>query len=255
MNRTSRGRSTTAALLLSLLGLLAGTVLAGCTPGMPTPTPSATTASAAATPTPRPTPTVAATAAPEDASGEAVRAARVIIFTGLIGAAAASGNSIGTVIDMFEPLSSIDPVIDELSGHFGFEPVSEFVPADPCCDGVDYTSYRWDGFEVLDWVGTGSQTPARPEFVVRATSSDVRGVRVETVDGISIGDSMTGLEAAHPSDSYRQTGAFTEQIVVRVMVMEPVEARFGPVSFAVRLTGPVSGGVDEIFSPVPDLQI
>lgn len=237
------------------LGMLVTTAIAGCapgTPGAPAPSPSAT--GAADGPRPTPTSTASATASPESAEPEGPLASKVIIFSGLLGAYA-SGSTLG-LLDMFEPVASIDPVVDEISGYFGFEPIVEFRPADPSGDGSDFTSYVWDGFEILDFDYPASRVPARPEFSVRVTASDVRGVRVESVDGITVGDSMATLEATFPGDSRRQqSGEFTEQIVVRLDEMDPVEGRFAPVSFAVRLAGPVGGDVEEIFSPYPDMQI
>jgi len=244
-----------AVLAVVTLGMLVTTAIAGCapgTPGAPAPSPSATGAADGSRPTP--TSVATATASPESAEAGGPLATKVIIFSGLLGAYA-SDSLIGGGLDMFEPVASIDPVVDEISGYFGFEPIVEFRPADPSGDGSDYTSYVWDGFEILDFDYPASRVPARPEFSVYVTASDVRGVRVESIDGVSIGDSMAGLEAMFPADSRRQSGEFNEQIVVRLYPMDPVEGRYGPVSFAVGLAGPVGGDVEEIFSPYPDMQI
>ncbi len=252
--KTSPSRS--GALGIVTLGLLVTFATAGCTPGLPAPSPTVTSSAGASTAAPiRTAPaTSPSTASPDAGAAAGALAARIVIFSGLIGAVDASESSIG-LIDMFEPVSALGPVVDEVSGYFGFEPIVEFRQADPSGDGFDYTSYVWDGFEILDFDYPASRVPARPEFAVKVNASDVRGVRVESIDGASIGDSMTELEGMFPADSYRQGGQFGPEIVVRIGVMNPVEGRFAPVRFAVSLTGPVGGGVEEIFSPHPDLQI
>ncbi len=237
---------------IAATGLLAALLLTGCTPGSPAPSGSPEP-TVTAKPTPGATPPVA-TPTPEPEADDGPLASRVIIFSTLIGAVDESENSIG-FIEMFDPAPGIGSVVAQISGYFGFEPVVEFSPDDPDYQGFIYTRYRWDGFEIVDWELPASRTPAYPEFSARATTSDVRGVRVESVDRIAVGDDIAALEAAHPTDSYRQTGPFGEEIIVRLQVMDPVEGRFLPVRFAVQLKGPVGGVVEEIFAPYPDHQI
>ena len=237
---------------IAATGLLAALLLTGCTPGSPAPSGSPEP-TVTAKPAPVATPPVA-TPTPEPEADDGPLASRVIIFSTLIGAYDESDSS-STLIEMFDPAPGIGSVVAEMSGAFGFEPVVEFVPANPSGDGFNFTSYRWDGFEIWDWERPASRTPAYPEFSARATTSDVRGVRVESVDRIAVGDDIAALEAAHPTESRRQTGPFGEEVIVRLQVMDPVEGRFLPVRFAVQLKGPVGGVVEEIFAPYPDHQI
>ena len=95
--------------------------------------------------------------------------------------------------DYFEPAADVVAV---LSDAFGSEPiVSQY---DSHADSPSGTSYDWDGFDLRDndWP---AETPYYSEFSVLLTAPKVGGLPISTSDGVSVGDSFSGVTEANPA--------------------------------------------------------
>lgn len=214
---------------------------------MPTPTPGASRTTTTTTPTPSATATAAPTATP--APAPVARAATlVLVLPNFIGV---SGD--GASLADYDYFTPIDTISSGLSGFFGFAPVVTHVEGQE--DGVSYTSYNWEGFEVRDWDKPASRDPYIPEFQLYSAVGSVRGVSIETAGNSKVGDA-TDAVAALNSDVHAYSGQGGAQYTsVRVFPMEPVNGRYGPISLAVRLDGLTGGAIEFMLSPWPDMQM
>lgn len=157
-------------------------VLAGCTPA---------TVETAATPTPTATPSPTLTQEPVPVPATITIASTALTLT------AADGE----VVDSYDYFEDPAEVIAGFTATFGFAPVIEQT-ATPY-EGYPFTTYAWEGFVLRD-----SEQPSDGTYYVEYYASTsvraVRGIVITTVDGISVGDDLAMIAAAHPDDV--QTG-------------------------------------------------
>ena len=238
-----------AVLLVGLVGC--GTPGAAPTGGS-TSAPSASPTAAATSGTPAPSatpagPTPTATVAPAP-----LVVSKMLILPNFIGLYSADDVTVGS-FDYFTPTAN---AVTVLTAHFGFAPVVAHIDADPNGDGHSYTSYDWSGFALHDWDGAASHDPYIPEFFINTTVREVGGVTVYTSGLVAVGDPTDATVAAYPAEAYTYSGqGGTQYSSIRVFSMEPVPGRYGPISLAVRLEGPVGGTIGLLVSPSPDMQM
>ena len=220
--------------------------LAACGgPGIAAPTPTGSPTSTPTTTPGMPTPTPTPTAGPPSA---AQTATLLLVLPNFIGV---SGDG-GSLAD-YDYFTAVDTISSGLTGYFGFAPAVTHVEGQE--DGVSYTKYDWEGFEVRDWDKPATRDPYIPEFQIYSAVGNVRGVSIETAGNSKVGDA-TDAVAALNSDVTSYSGEGGAQYTsVRVFPMEPVNGRYGPISLAVRLDGLTGGAIEFMLSPWPDMQM
>ncbi|WP_210506848.1 hypothetical protein [Naasia sp. SYSU D00057] len=173
------------------LAALAATGLSACMPQAGESTPTATASSAPAEPTPTPT----VTAAP---------AARILVTAQSVSVLTQDGDALTT----FDYRQLTSEVVKGLSAFLG-EP-SE-VPFPSTSHLGEGTRYEWDAFSVSSenrWATLPDEE--LPDYLarwtVRASAPTARGISVETVDGIRVGDPTTEVLERYPDAGQRTEG-------------------------------------------------
>ena len=156
----------TATLALIMLAACAPIALPAATPTLSSPSPTATEAEGPTGPTP----------------------ATIVITTSLI----LVNDSEGTTIDHFDYFTDPTAAIDAFTEYFGGDPV--VTPFEGGNHEWPGNFYNWDDFGIIDYVGGPGSTGE--DFGVRATAATVRGLVIETVDGIAVGDAAATASAA-----------------------------------------------------------
>lgn len=166
-------RTPVAPLFTPTLALVVLAALAACVPIDP---PAAT---------PSPSPTVTATAT-EEPTGPTP--ATVVLSTSLI----LVNDAEGATIDHFDYFDDPTAAIAAFTEYFGGDPVVTPFP------GSNHewpgNFYEWDDFGIIDYVG--GPGGSGEDFGVRATAATVRGLGIETVSGIAVGDTAATAAAA-----------------------------------------------------------
>jgi len=179
------------ALIAAALVAVPACGLSACTPQASDPTPSAT--SAPAEPTPTPTPTI--TAAP---------AARILITAESVSVLTQDGD----VLTAFDYRQLTSEVVDGLSAFLG-EPSQ--VPFPSTSHLGEGNRYEWDEFSVSSedrWATLPDEE--LPDYLarwtVRASAPTARGLSVETIDGIRVGDPTSAVLERYPDAGQRTEG-------------------------------------------------
>lgn len=123
----------------------------------------------------------------------------------------------GASMGSYGYFDEVTGVIAAFSEYFEGEPVvSPFEGSNHSWPGNFYT---WDGFTIVDHVG-GPGIPYGEDFAVKVTGATVRGITVETVGGIAVGDtSAAAVAAGGVADSYEYEGT-----IVGWVQLDPVPA-------------------------------
>ena len=114
--------------------------------------------------------------------------ATIVISTSLI----LVNDSEGTTIDHFDYFADPTAAIDAFTEYFGGEPV--VTPFEGSNHEWPGNFYNWDDFGIIDYVGGPGSTGE--DFGVRAAAATVRGLVIETVHGIAVGDTAATASAA-----------------------------------------------------------
>ena len=207
-------------------------LLAGCTASAPAPTPVPTRTAAESTPTPTSTPSAAVT------------------LVTLTADAMTLTDASGVVRGSFDYFQPTDEVVAGLTATFGFSPSVEHVQP---YEGLPYTAIEWEGFVLRD-SEQESDGVYYPNNRVSVTTPVVRGVAIETVDGVSVGDDPASLEAAYPDSVFYGTNSGNDTYVIGFGEIPLPDFDFGdgrtqPSSFLVSVSGVVGGPIDAIFAP------
>lgn len=217
----------TLAVATALLVVLA---LTGCAQELAaesTPTPTAT---ATPTPTPTPDPTVTLVTLTPDA----------ITLT----------DSTGVVRGSYNYFQPTEEVVAGLTEVFGFAPTVEHVQA---YEGYPWNAIEWEGFVLRD-SDQESDGVYYPNNRVTVTTAAVRGVAIETVDGVSVGDDPAALEAAYPDGVGHGTNSGNDVYSVIYGEIPLPDFDFGggedgPFSFSVSVMGVVGGPITTLYAP------
>ena len=162
-------------LLTPALALVVLTALAACMPAAPP----------AATPTlSSPSPTATATATEEPIGPTP---ATVVITASLI----LVNDSAGTTIDQFDYFNDPTAVITAFTEYFGGDPV--ITPFEGGDEGPPSNDYSWDEFTIN--ISDGGSGMYGNHLSVQTTAATVRGLAIETVDGIAVGDTAATASA------------------------------------------------------------
>jgi hypothetical protein len=156
--------------------VLIAVLLTGCAAQAPEPTPVSTPVAESPTPTPTPT--------PEPVVALVTLTADTITLIDTNGAAM-------TTFDYFQPTEEL---VAGFSAAFGFEPSIEHVQP---YEGWPYSAIEWEGFILRD-IEQESDGLYYPNNRITVTTPAVRGIKIETVGGISVGDDPDAIEAANP---------------------------------------------------------
>lgn len=102
----------------------------------------------------------------------------------------------GAVMSEHGYFESTAEVVAALTDALGTQPIVSSY--DGHGDSPSGTSYDWGGFEIRDgeWP---TEAPYYPEFSVFLTAATVGGLAFSTSDGVSVGDSLSAVAAAHPA--------------------------------------------------------
>lgn len=214
---------------LTLSALAALVLLAGCTAPAPEASQTATPI-AVSTPTPTPDPTVTLVT---------ITAEAITLTDGA-----------GTVRDSFDYFQPTEDLVAGLTAAFGFAPSVEQVQP---YEGVPWSAIEWEGFVLRD-IAEESDGVYYPNNRVTVTTPAVRGVAIETVDGVSVGDDPAELEAAYPDRiSYgTSSGKDVYQISYGTVPLPDFDfgdGQKGPFSYGVAVTGVVGGPITELWAP------
>lgn len=201
---------------------------------------------------PTPPPVAAPTASPTPEAPDPELASLTVLGDGTV-ATDTVGNEMAD-IGYFDDVSSI---VATLTVLFQFEPTVEVVEPVPS-DRFAGTIYDWEGFSVY-WYGFESEPgtgigdpPHHPAVFFLAEVADVRGISIETQDGIRVGDSMTKLAERYP-DSLEthemQDGVITSVQVGRVPLPPLETAPELEAYFYISVVGSTDGMVNSIFAP------
>lgn len=103
---------------------------------------------------------------------------------------------------------------------------------------------------------TAAPTPSAtaPPAIGAVTTAAVRGIVIETVDGVSVGDDPAALEAAYPDRISYGTNSSGNVYSVSYGEIPLPDFDFGngedgPFSFGVGAMGVVGGPITEVFAP------
>jgi hypothetical protein len=180
-------RTLTAVPLLTLLGLLA---LAGCAPtppggAAPRPTGSPTSA-------PAPTATASPVGDPADPDADPLdTVTRILLLTDHVW----FGDDAAWAVDGFRYDEPIADAVAKLTVVFGVDPVAERTE-DP---GYASETYEWEGFMLY----SSSSAGVSHGIGVYVEVASVRGVTVETADGVHVGTPWA--DAARLADTVRES--------------------------------------------------
>ncbi|MGG7510783.1 hypothetical protein [Plantibacter sp. YIM 135249] len=213
-----------------LPAIIAGlALLTGCAPQAAAPSASPTKTAAAPSATPTPTP------------ADAV-ASRVVVHSQTVDVVAEDGSTIASV-RYFDPATDM---VAALTKAFKAEPV--VTPDAGGNETPSGTRYTWGGFAIVDR-DVEQAEPYSPALAAFWDTADVNGVRVETVDGIAVGDAAEPLAEGHPDGLFRNPN--NGELSVRVDVaLLPLNADYGDKpSFAVALVGVTDGPVARMIAP------
>ena len=159
-----------------LVAALAGCVGTAIEPTQPTPTSST---SPLPSPTPEPTPTA------DKATAIHIKASAVDVLS-----------SVGRVFASLALNSDVTRAVTELTAALGAPPSVTQTTPDHCT--ASYTVESWgDGLSI--WHGPNYPLPEGLTFGVGSTASNVQGVRVETPQGVAVGDPAAALITATPA--------------------------------------------------------
>ena len=150
----------------------------------------------------------------------------------------------GTIGDEFGYFEPIEPVAAALTAVFGGEPVVTTY------EGIPSVDYDWSGVSI----GTDgpAQPPTGPEIIMHVTAAEVRGIGIETVDGIKVGDPVAVLEASNPSHLWQRDGV--EELVIEVNSI-PVTPDDNERTFSVELRSlPSDGPVTQFAAPIKNFE-
>ena len=162
-----------------LVAALAGSVGTAIEPAQPKPTSSP---SQVPSPTPTPTPTPSAAA---KATAIHINASAVDVLS-----------SDGRVVASLALNSDVKRAVTELTAALGAPPSVTQTTPDHCT--ASYTVESWgDGLSI--WHGADYPLPKGLSFGVGSTASKVQGVRVETPQGVAVGDLAAALITATPA--------------------------------------------------------
>lgn len=215
---------------LVLPALIAGLLLlVGCTPAGGPPTPSEAVAA------PSRTPSQAPSAAPV--------ASRIVVGTQTVDVVAEDGVRIASA-RYFDPAADL---VAALTTAFGAEPV--ITDQHSGGESAGGTRYTWDTFSVIDHDNANSE-PYDPAVSVIWESAAVRGIRIETVSGIAVGDPATPVVDAHPDGLYRSPDGAHFVARVDVVALPENESYGENPSFAVGVVGETNGQISRMFAPV-----
>lgn len=201
---------------------------------------------------PTPPPTTASTASPVPEIPDPELASLTVLADGTL-ATDTVGNEMAT-IDYFDDVATTVATLTDL---FQFEPTIEVVRPAPS-DSFAGTKYDWDGF-IVYWngfenePGTGiGDPPHNPAVRVVVQVSTVRGVTIETQDGVRVGDSMSDLLTRYPDSA--QTRETEDGPISSVQIgsipLPPLEnVPDLEVYFYVAVVGSTEGTVETILSP------
>jgi hypothetical protein len=210
------------------------TPLVACASPSPAPSPSTT----AAVETPSPSPTAEPKAALITFTAETV-----VITTD-------NGETLAT-FNYFQPTAEIVPALTEV---FGFEPtVERTVPY----EGWPSTWIEWEGFRIQD-TEQESDGVYYVDYRISAETAAVRGIAIQTVDGISVGDDPLPIQAANQewTQHFTPPNIGHEIFSIAIGRVPLPEHDFGdgqgPVvtTFTVGLDGSVGSAVERIFAPM-----
>ena len=114
--------------------------------------------------------------------------ATVVLSTSLI----LVNDAEGTAIDHFDYFDDPTAAIAAFTEYFGGDPVVTPFPGNNHEWPGNF--YHWDDFGIIDYVG--GPGGSGEDFGVRATATTVRGLDIETVGGIAVGDTAATAAAA-----------------------------------------------------------
>jgi hypothetical protein len=201
--------------------VVAGLLLAGCTPS------SSTEPATSASPAPSPSSSSSSSTSPSAAPEVSSEPTTIVVSTSELQLLLEDGSVSGE----FVYADALDAVVAKLTELFGAEPTVT------AYEGTAAADYVWDGFRV----GTDgpTDTVGWPETYVTATATEINGIAIESAEGYRIGDDLLALEAADPDAAYRWDRQGVEQLVVQVQQVPFVGAGEGAGAGA---SGGASGG-------------
>lgn len=224
--------------------VLGAVLLSGCssasTEGAASPAQSPSAASPA---TPSPTaPSPTPSSPPTPTAEPAAEPARLVISTMQLQVLSDSGD----VLDEIGIFDAIDPAVAILTDLFDAAPVVT------AYEGTSAADYEWDGFMI------GTDGPANPptgaEVYVRAETSELNGIGIETVGGFAVGDSLIPLSEAAPEDSRTWDNQGVLEMVVNVDEV-PVELDEVDRALHTELTAnPADGPISQISAPAKNFE-
>ena len=156
----------------------------------------------------------------------------------------------GAVLATYDYFQPTEEVVAGLTAAFGFAPTVEHVQA---YEGYPWSAIEWEGF-VLQDSDQESDGLYYPNNRVTVTTAAVRGIVIETVDGVSVGDDPAALEAAYPDRISYGTNSSGNVYSVSYGEIPLPDFDFGngedgPFSFGVGAMGVVGGPITEVFAP------
>jgi hypothetical protein len=152
-------------------------------------------------------------------------------------------NESGDVIDEIGIFDPIEPAVAILTDLFAAEPVVT------AYEGTAAADYEWEGF-VLATDGPANP-PTGAEVYVRATTAELNGIEIETVDGVSVGDALGPIADATPEHSRTWENQGVLELTVDVDDV-PVEADR---ALHTELTAhPADGPISQISAPAKNFE-
>lgn len=201
---------------------------------------------------PTPPPAAAPTTSPTPEIPDPELASLTVLADGTF-AADTVGNEMAT-IDYFDDVATTVATLTDL---FQFEPTIEVVERTPS-DRFAGTKYDWDGFTVY-WngfenePGTGiGDPPHNPAVRVVAQVPTVRGITIESQDGVRVGDSMPELLTRYPdaAQTHETEDGPISSVQIGSIPLPPLEnVPDLEVYFYVAVVGSTEGTVDSILAP------
>lgn len=210
------------------LGALVLATLAGC--------------GASAEPSPTPTAGSSVSSSPTSSPSAEPSPGTITIGATELTVTSSAGDVLATYGQFDDPVT----VVAGLTDILGFAPTVEENAAP--YEGFAYRMYRWDGL-LLNDTDLPSDGQSYEEYTVTSTAPDVRGIAVESADGVSVGDSIETVAAAHPDTTTRLADPSGAEFVRVVLASHdlPAMPTGEPVAFEVLATGPEDGTVTSVF--------